>query len=343
MQRIVLALIVLIVVSSLGARYLGGDEASPRRPSPGPGASPNPRGDAGRQRARLPRTPMPSRPPDGDWQRPDGGRAPGWGEPDTGEDGGGAGGRGGSDRGGQALRPASPGDPSIRIAIPARVRSSSGTAFSIDSRGLWMTARHVVDSCPKAYILTGPRRGMLVKRVYIHRSADIAFVTTDRGAPAFAFAWDTLRVGQTGYHFGFPKGQPGDVKSRLIGRRVMRVHGRYSTAEPIVAWVERVRVPDTYEGLGGISGGPAFDAQGRVIGVTVAGTVRRGRVYTTSHTSMRAALARARITRGDGQTAGAIPGTGFADFARTLRGRLSIAKIVCLVPQRRTNPRRPRY
>ncbi|HUT49500.1 MAG TPA: serine protease [Alphaproteobacteria bacterium] len=342
MQRLVLAAIVLIVLASLGARYLGTDDASPRQPAPGPGASPNPRADAGQGRARRRPARQPARAPDGDWQRPDGGRAPGWGEPDSGKDGG-ARGRGGNEGGGRALRPASPGDPSIRIEIPARVSSSSGTAFSIDSRGLWMTARHVVDSCPKAYILTGARRGMLVKRVYVHPSADIAFVTTDRGAPAFAFAWDTLRVGQTGYHFGFPKGRPGDVKSRLIGRRVMRVHGRYSTAEPIVAWVERVRIPDTYEGLGGISGGPAFDAQGRVIGVTVAGTVRRGRVYTTAAVSMRAALARARIRRGDGQKTGAIPGTGFADFARALRSRLSIAKIVCLVPQRRRSPRRPTY
>jgi S1-C subfamily serine protease len=223
------------------------------------------------------------------------------------------------------------------------VRSSSGTAFSIDSRGLWMTARHVVDACPKAYVLTGPRRGMLVRRTYIHPSADIAFVVTERGAPAFAFAWEALRLGQTGFHFGFPKGRPGDVKSRLIGRRVMRVRGRYRTAEPIVAWVERVRVPDGYQGLGGISGGPAFDARGRVIGVTVAGTVRRGRVYTTALTSMRAALARARIRGGDGQSAGRIPSSGFADFATVLRDRLSIAKIVCLVPRRRRNPRRPAY
>jgi hypothetical protein len=341
MQRIVLALIVLIVLSSLGARYLDtgkGDAVSPRRAAPGPGATPHPGAGAGEQRARRPRRPAPQ----GDWQRPDGSRTPGWGEEDTARRDAERGRQPDGSGGGQALRPASPGDPSIRIAIPARVRSSSGTAFSIDSRGLWMTARHVVDSCPRAFILTGPRRGMQVKRVYIHRSADIAFVTTDRGAPAFTFAWDTLRQGQTGYHFGYPKGVPGDVKSRLLGRRVMRVHGRYSTAEPVVAWVERVRLPDTYEGLGGISGGPAFDSRGRVIGVTVAGTVRRGRVYTTAHSSMKAALARARIKLASGQSAGDIPETGFNRYASTLRRRLSIAKIICLVPQRRRyNPRRP--
>jgi len=333
MQRIVLTLIVLIVLSTLGARYFGGDDPAPRRPVPGPGASPNPRIDARAQRPPPQRAPTPG----GDWQQPDGTGSPGWGERNQGRGSRG----GGSDRGGQALRPASPGDPSIRIAIPARLHSASGTAFSIDSRGLWMTARHVVDSCPKAYILTGPRRGMQVRRFYIHPTADIAFVVTDRGAPAFSFAWDALRQGQTGYHFGFPKGQPGDVKSRLLGRRVMRVHGRYSTAEPIVAWVERVRVPDSYDGLGGISGGPAFDSRGRVTGVTVAGTVRRGRVYTTAHSSMRAALARAKIRGGDGHSAGAIPGTGFAGFATALRRRLSIAKIICLVPRRRRSPRRP--
>lgn len=329
MQRIVLTLIVLIVLSTLGARYLGGDDPAPRRPVP----SPSPRIDARAQRPPAQRAPTPN----GDWQQPDGRSSPGWG--DGNRDGGSGGGP--SEGGGQALRPASPADPSIQITIPARVHSASGTAFSIDSRGLWMTARHVVDSCPKAYILTAPRRGLLVKRFYIHPTADIAFVVTERGAPAFSFAWDALRQGQTGYHFGFPKGNPGDVKSRLLGRRVMRIHGRYSTAEPIVAWVERVRVPDSYDGLGGISGGPAFDARGRVTGVTVAGTVRRGRVYTTAHTSMRAALARAKISGGDGQSAGAIPESGFAGLATALRRRLSIAKIVCLVPQRRSNPRRP--
>jgi hypothetical protein len=76
--------------------------------------------------------------------------------------------------------------------------------------------------------------------------------------------------------------------------------------------------------------------------VTVAGTVRRGRVYTTAAVSMRAALTRARIDRGNGRGAGRIPAEGFAGLASSLRRRLSIAKIICLVPKRRRgNPRRP--
>jgi len=321
------------VLSTLGARFFGDNAPAPRRPVPGP--TPNPRGDV-----RSPRPPAkPAPTPEGQWQQPDGSGAPGSGMAERDDEKA----RGEGGQGGRALQPASPSDPSIQIAVPARVSSSSGTAFSIDSRGLWMTARHVVDSCPRAFILTGPRTGMPVRRFYIHPSADIAFVTTDRGAPALAFDWDTLHEGQTGFHFGFPKGQPGDVKSRLIGRRVMRVHGRYTTAEPVVAWVERVRIPDSYEGLGGISGGPAFDSRGRVTGVTVAGTVRRGRVYTTAHTSMQAALARAKITSGNGRAVGMIPESGFAARGESLRRQLSIAKIVCLVPQPRSTPRRPRY
>jgi len=351
MKRLVLIAIVVIVLGTLAAQFLDPESNSQRRaaPAPAPGAGQraggglDPRVDGGSTRRRAERRPDTGR----DWKRPDGGRSPGWGEQKRREDGGETGAKRGS-QGGRALRPAKRSDPSIMIKIPVRVSSSSGTAFSIDSRGLWMTARHVVDGCPKVYVLTGPRRGMLVKRVYVHPSADIAFIVTERGAPAFAFAWETLRTGQTGYHFGYPKGKPGDVSSRLIGRRIMRVRGRYNTAEPIVAWAERVRVPDSYDGLGGISGGPAFDARGRIIGVTVAGTVRRGRVYTTAMKSMKAAMARARVRLrdGDGRSAGQIPSGRFANYAGTLRRRLSVAKVICLVKQRRRrghNPRRPRY
>lgn len=263
------------------------------------------------------------------WRSPEGGRSkpPVWG-----------GARGSGS--GRTLRPASPRDPTVRIKIEPRTGSTSGTAFSIDRRGLWMTARHVVDGCPKIYVLTAPRTGYLVRRVYVHPTADIAIISTSRGAPALGFAATTLRLGMTGFHFGFPKGRPGDVRSTLIGRRVMRVRGRYRTAEPVVAWAERVRVPNTGGGLGGISGGPALDRSGRVIGVTVAGTVRRGRVYTTAPASITRALRRAnmRLPRVSG-SAGRVPENGFPAYGSNLRHRLSVAKVICMVPRNRRRPR----
>ncbi|MHA1537313.1 MAG: trypsin-like peptidase domain-containing protein [Alphaproteobacteria bacterium] len=318
MTRLVFVAILVLVAAGAFSRYIG--EGS----GPGPGQ---------RAKADPPRTfdPRPHNPrrgrsaDDSSWRAPGGGRTkpPVW------------------SGGGRVLGPASGGDPTIRINIKPRTGSTSGTAFSIDRRGLWMTARHVVDGCPKIYVLTGPRKGFLVRRVYVHPSADIAVISTRRGVPALGFAAASLRLGMTGFHFGFPKGRPGDVRSTLIGRRVMRVRGRYRTAEPVVAWAERVRVPNTTGGLGGISGGPALGRGGRVIGVTVAGTVRRGRVYTTAPSSIARVVRRAhlRLPSLGSSSARKVPENGFAAYGADLRHRLSVAKVICLVPRNRRRPR----
>ena len=331
MTKVVLIAIIVLVGAGAISAYL---EVAP---GPGQGAGLRP----GKQASRDPplrHNPRRGRRPDhsgeraqdGGWRSPQGGRSkpPVWG---------GARGSGG----GRALGPASPRDPTVRIDIKPRTGSTSGTAFSIDRRGLWMTARHVVDGCPKIYVLTAPRTGLLVRRVYVHPTADIALINTSRGAPSLSFAAATLRLGMTGFHFGCPKGRPGAVRSLLIGRRVMRVRGRYRTAEPVVAWAERVRVPNTSGGLGGISGGPALDRSGRVIGVTVAGTVRRGRVYTTAPASIARAIRRARMrlpSRGSSTTA-RVPENGFPAYGSNLRHRLTVAKVICLVPRNRRRPR----
>ena len=224
----------------------------------------------------------------------------------------------------------SAGDPAFSIAVPAETSNSIGTAFSLDNRGVWMTARHVVDGCARVLIVTGPRRGMRVDRTYIHPRADLAILQTRGGAPALGFTRQKLRRGQTGFHFGYPKGQPAAVQSVLIGRRRMRSVGRYKVVEPVVAWADRVRVPDSSGGLGGISGGPALDARGNIVGVTVAGTKRRGRIYTTALSSMAAALDRAGVRTGgrDGRRGG-IDGRNFADVGADLRGRLTVALVYC--------------
>jgi len=45
----------------------------------------------------------------------------------------------------------------IQVRVP-KTGPSSGTAFSIDNRGHWLTARHVVDGCSDVLIVVGPRR-----------------------------------------------------------------------------------------------------------------------------------------------------------------------------------------
>ena len=178
-----------------------------------------------------------------------------------------------------------------------------------------------------------------MQKVQSHPKADIAVLWTRGGKPGIAIASAPLRVNQPGYHVGYPEGKPGQVVSSLIGRRNMRTIGRYRHTEPVVAWVERARHPVT-QSLGGLSGGPAFNAAGEIIGVTVAASKRRGRVFTTAPATMDDMLSLAKI-----QPAG-LPSAGlrirpsareYVQYGEKLRGELIVAKVLCLVdrPSRR--------
>ncbi len=224
----------------------------------------------------------------------------------------------------------------VVVSVEDRQSSSSGTAFSIDRSGVWITARHVADGCDAIVLQRAERRFMRVRRVRHHPNADISILWTGRGAPALPVIRPALSPGQDGYSFGFPKGDPGDVHARIIGRRTMRISGRYRTREPVVAWTHIRRVPDRGAHLGGISGGPWVDANGNVVGVHVAGAPRRGRSYSTAPSSLLAAMDLAGIAA---RAAGAGPGRAIngADFSRTgddLRRRLTVAKVICLVGER---------
>jgi len=49
---------------------------------------------------------------------------------------------------GASLPDIRPNDPAVMVELGVR-QSGSGTAFSIDGSGTWLTARHVVDSCDR--------------------------------------------------------------------------------------------------------------------------------------------------------------------------------------------------
>ena len=232
---------------------------------------------------------------------------------------------------GLPLGPASPFDPSIVVQVPNTPEPGSGTAFSVGDDGTWLTARHVVDGCKSAAIVVADGRGVAA-RITIDPRADAAILTTEGGAPAVPLGLEEpLRRGARAYHPGFPQGHPGEAASRLLGRENLVVHGRGARTEPVLVWAEVGRT-DTLKGtLAGLSGAPALDSAGRVIGVTVAESPRRGRIYTTAPETLRTLLGPHRRRGGSDFAMGeAITTENYGRVADGLRRDLRVAQVVCL-------------
>ena len=234
--------------------------------------------------------------------------------------------------------PSIPGrDPVISISIEDRQQSSTGTAFSVDRNGIWVTARHVADGCDKVALQKAEREFVRVRQIWHHPHADISIMRTNGGTPPLPGIEKRIARGQEGYSFGFPKGDPGDVHARVIGRRTMAIDGRYSTREPVVAWTQIRRVPDRGTNLGGISGGPWVNANGQIIGVHVAGAPRRGRSYSSTPQSLLNILKQAGVNEtnvGRGSRQFAVTSGDFPSIGGQLRRRLTVAKVYCLVGDR---------
>jgi S1-C subfamily serine protease len=230
---------------------------------------------------------------------------------------------------GAALGPASPFDPSVVVEVENKAEPGAGTAFSIASTGVWVTARHVVEGCRQAAIVVGPGKGVAAD-VKIDPRAETAILVTDGGAPPLPLGLaDGLRRGERAFHPGYPQGKPGEASSRLLGRENLVVEGHGARTEPVLVWAETGRTEGLDGTLGGLSGAPALDAQGRVIGVTIAESPRRGRIYTTSpETTARTLAADAPPLS---PTAPApITADNYGRVADDLRRTLRVAQVVCL-------------
>ncbi|HEY3947616.1 serine protease [Phenylobacterium sp.] len=230
---------------------------------------------------------------------------------------------------GAVLAAASPFDPAVVVQVADKVEPGAGTAFSVAQSGVWVTARHVVEGCAQAAIVVGPGRGVAAN-VKIDPQAETAILTTDGGAPPLPLALGLrLRRGERAFHMGFPQGKPGEASSRLLGRENLVVQGRGARTEPVLVWAETGRTDGLKGTLGGLSGAPALDDQGRVLGVTIAEAPRRGRIYTTApETTARALAAEAGLAAG---AAGeAVNADNYGRVADDLRRNLRVAQVVCL-------------
>ena len=232
---------------------------------------------------------------------------------------------------GVPLGPSSPFDPSVVVEVPGQQRPASGTAFSVADSGVWLTARHVVDGCSQTALVVAEGRGVAAQ-VQIDPSGEAAVLTTEGGAPALPLMTSNapLKRGDLGYHPGFPQGRPGEAVSRLLGRENLVVRGRGARTEPVLVWAEVGRTDSLKGTLAGLSGAPALDSAGRVIGVTVAEAPRRGRIYTTSPETMTQALTTSRRRAATFATGEPINVENYGRVADGLRRDLRVAQVVCL-------------
>ncbi len=182
---------------------------------------------------------------------------------------------------GDLLPTQSPRDPSIYVKLD-KPTSGMGTAFAINQKGQWLTARHVVDGCDDIGLRLGNRQ-IIRANSQLSKQTDVALLTAKwQRQPLTPDFNSQRRIGEYGYFFGFPQGKPGEVIGKLLGRHRLRVTGRYQTNEPILAWTEIGRTRGLRGSLGGISGGPVLDSDGEVIGIIAAESPRRGRVYSVA-------------------------------------------------------------
>jgi S1-C subfamily serine protease len=232
---------------------------------------------------------------------------------------------------GAPLAPASAFDPSVTVDVPERAGPSTGTAFSVASSGVWMTARHVVDGCRQAAVVVGDGLGVAAV-AHIDPRGEAAILTTEGGAPALPLELGApLHEGELAFHPGFPQGRPGETASRLLGRENLVVRGRGARTEPVLVWAEVGRTEGLNGSLGGLSGAPALDGQGRVLGVTIAESPRRGRIYTTTPETVQQLLAEQRIILPVVASSGVpLSADNYGKVADRLRRDLRVAQVVCL-------------
>lgn len=229
---------------------------------------------------------------------------------------------------GEFLPPPSVFDPELLVDVEAAA-PGLGTAFAINPEGYWLTARHVVDGCAQVAILISRDRA-LPAQVRTSRFADLAFLQTEPVPEAIALnlAEGEMVRGQSAYHVGFPQGRPGEAASRLVGRERLIARGRYSSEEPVLAWAETGRTWGMDGSLAGMSGGPAIDASGRVIGVTIAESPRRGRIYTASPTSIIQWLEVGRV-EAVGEPTAPMTDRNYFRRADELRRSMTVRPVVC--------------
>ena len=159
---------------------------------------------------------------------------------------------------------------SIQSESKIRRQGGSGTAFYI-GQDIWVTARHVINQCPKVMMSFGKKQ-TIVKNIFIHPNSDLAIFKNkeDIDLPYF----EIRKYKEEAFSSGYPAGNPGDLALNYLGH-VGLENKSYGVFERGLVYSITDRSPFSLNSIGGLSGGPAFSKDNRLSGILVAENARR--------------------------------------------------------------------
>lgn len=157
-----------------------------------------------------------------------------------------------------------PGNPGREFSEPRRFRTrAAGSGFIIDASGYVVTNHHVIDSARKITVKLSDGRELDAKLVGSDKDTDVALLKIDGSDfPTVTVGDDDrpLRVGDWVVAVGNPFGLGGSVTAGIVSSM-----GRDIGNGPFTDYIQ-IDAPINQ----GNSGGPAFDVNGRVVGMNTA-------------------------------------------------------------------------
>lgn len=144
-----------------------------------------------------------------------------------------------------------------------RAQAAVGSGFVIDPSGILITNNHVVEGASEVKVKLSDGTERTARVLGTDAKTDIAVLRIQRGGRFQPVAWgesDRMRVGESVFAVGSPFGLGNSVTAGIISAR-----GREIGAGPYDNFLQVDAAINS-----GNSGGPLFDANGRVIGVNTA-------------------------------------------------------------------------